>query len=220
MTSSAVIRKTSLAGAIAIRSRDNYAQDVAEFLVILGGADLLGHAHRLVELFQNGGYPEAAARWEAIATIMGSVITREPAGERPDQPLSSRLSSNRRRESRQRAAEANVRFRWWSGPGPGDFVQVECGSDAIRINQLMHRFRCNRAGIGRAAPSCVRGIQGPCPDRDDRRDADRHRSGSRKRAWPFVLNELTDTRHVNPATVPLSPPASPQPRLYYFVEVK
>jgi len=112
MTSSAVIRKTSLAGAIAIRSRDNYAQDVAEFLVILGGADLLGHAHRLVELFQNGGYPEAAARWEAIATIMGSVITREPAGERPDQPLSSRLSSNRRRESRQRAAEANVRFRW------------------------------------------------------------------------------------------------------------
>jgi hypothetical protein len=54
---------------------------------------VLGHVHRLVEMFRSKGYTEAAARWDAIATIMDSVTTQEPVGERPDQPSVSHLLS-------------------------------------------------------------------------------------------------------------------------------
>ena len=80
MTSSAAIRKTSAARrktssvrAAATRLRHNDVQEIAESLVALGGVGVLGHARRLVEMFQRKGYPKAAAKWDAIATIMSSI---------------------------------------------------------------------------------------------------------------------------------------------------
>jgi hypothetical protein len=89
MTSSAVIRKTSFAGrrnsfanAAAIRPVGNEPQEIAESLLALAGVGVLGYVRLLVEKFRSEGYAEAAARWDAIATVMGSIITAEPVGER------------------------------------------------------------------------------------------------------------------------------------------
>jgi len=54
---------------------------------------MLGHVRRLVEVFRREGYPQAAARWDAIATIMSSVIAEEPGAEDLDYLSVSRLSS-------------------------------------------------------------------------------------------------------------------------------
>ena len=59
--------------AAATRLRHNDVQEIAESLVTLGGVGVLGHTRRLVEVFQREGYPKAAAKWDAIATIMSSI---------------------------------------------------------------------------------------------------------------------------------------------------
>lgn len=98
MTSSTVIRKTSstgrrtpFAGATTIRPARDAPQEIAESLLALAGSGVLGYVHPLVEMFRSEGYTEAAAKWDAIATIMGSIITEEPVGQRPDQPMASHL---------------------------------------------------------------------------------------------------------------------------------
>jgi hypothetical protein len=45
-------------------------------------------------MFRSEGYTEAAARWDAISTIMGSIMTEEPAGEGSDLPSVSHLPSS------------------------------------------------------------------------------------------------------------------------------
>lgn len=87
------MQKTSFTGANAIPHPDDDAQEIVEALVILGGARMLGHVRRLVEVFRREGYPQAAARWDAIATIMSSVIAEEPGAEDLDYLSVSRLSS-------------------------------------------------------------------------------------------------------------------------------
>jgi hypothetical protein len=73
LTSRAAIQKTSFAGATAIFLPDNDAQAIAESLVSLGGAGVPEYVRQLVEMFRDHGYLEAAARWDAIATIMISI---------------------------------------------------------------------------------------------------------------------------------------------------
>jgi hypothetical protein len=108
MTSSAVVRKTSFGGretlfvgrrtsfegAAAIRPAGNDPQEIAESLLALAGVGVLGYVRALVEMFRSEGYTEAAARWDAISTIMGSIMTEEPAGEGPDLPSVSHLPSS------------------------------------------------------------------------------------------------------------------------------
>jgi hypothetical protein len=50
---------------------------IAETLITLGGPDVLGRVRRLVEIFQSEGYPEAAAKWDAIAAIMSSILMED-----------------------------------------------------------------------------------------------------------------------------------------------
>jgi len=45
---------------------------------------MLGLVRRLVEMLQSEGYPEAAARWDAIATIMSAIVSKGPEGEGPN----------------------------------------------------------------------------------------------------------------------------------------
>jgi len=73
-------RKTSFAGAAIIPPPEKDAQEIVEALVILGGVRVLGHVRQLVERFRSAGYPEAAARWDTIATIVSSTITEESVG--------------------------------------------------------------------------------------------------------------------------------------------
>lgn len=72
----------SVVGTAAISDLDNDAQEIAEGLVALGGAAMLGYARRLAEMFRSEGHREAAARWEAIGTIMRSIITEDAGDER------------------------------------------------------------------------------------------------------------------------------------------
>ena len=95
MTSSSVIRKPPFAGATAVRPAGNDPQEIAESLLALAGAGVLGYVRPLVEMFRSEGYTEAAARWDAIATTMGSIVTEEPVGEGPDQPSVSLSSLTR-----------------------------------------------------------------------------------------------------------------------------
>lgn len=69
---------TIVIGAAAISHSDNEAREIAEALVVLGGMGVLGYVCRLVEMFRNEGYPEAASRWEAIDMIMRSIKTEDP----------------------------------------------------------------------------------------------------------------------------------------------
>ena len=87
------MRTTSGTDADAIPPPNNNAQDIVEALVILGGVRMVGHVRRLVEMFQSEGYPEAAARWNAIATIMEAVVAEAPVGGDLDSSPASRLPS-------------------------------------------------------------------------------------------------------------------------------
>jgi len=59
-------------------------KEIAEGLVARGGVHMLGLVRRLVEMLQSEGYPEAAARWDAIATIMSAIVSKGPEGEGPN----------------------------------------------------------------------------------------------------------------------------------------
>ena len=87
------MRTTFCTGADAIPSPDNNAQEIVEALVILGGVRMLRHVRRLAEMFRSEGYLEAAARWNAIATIMSSVVAGESVGHKLDYSSTPRLPS-------------------------------------------------------------------------------------------------------------------------------